>query len=137
VAVVLEGVELFQAVEGLEQRHLGLGLAGLGGAAKVFDQHPGIDLLLDVERRGIALQHLGLFVLALPNELGVEAVVTLPAHRHGLLDLGGDEVLGVGGGDVGALVGVDGGLDRLRARRCLAGWQQVLLRWVRRRAANR
>ncbi len=54
--VVLDLLEPGQAVEVVEQSQLRLLLAGLSGLAEVLDQHPRVDLLLDVDRRRIDLE---------------------------------------------------------------------------------
>ena len=82
-----------------------------GGAAKVLDQDARVDLLLDVDRRRVGdevvvavVDRVGVRVLAAPDQLGVEALVAGVADLADLLDLRVDEVLGVGGRDVGPLV---------------------------------
>ena len=112
VVVEVQVVEAVEPVEGVEERQLRFGLARRCRAAQVLHQHPGVDLFLDVERRGVALQNLGLVVLALPHQLRVQAVVAGPAHRHRLLDLGRDQVLHIRGGDDRALLVVLRGDDR-------------------------
>ena len=123
--VEVDEVELAEAVERLEQRQLGLVLAGLRGLAQVLDEHPRVDLLLDVDRRRVDHEVLAVvLVLALPDELRVERRVARVAQLGiGCSTSGVDELLGVGGRQVGALVGVGDRLDRRRARRLLLPWR--------------
>ena len=117
VLVEVDQVELAEAVEGLEQGQLGLVLGPGGGVAEVLDQDARIDLLLDVDRRRVGDEVLAVeLVLALPDELRVERRVARVTDGDRLLELGRDEVLGVGGREVGALVGVG---DRFDLRRQL------------------
>jgi hypothetical protein len=53
VLVELDHVELVETVEGVEQGQFGFDLTALSGVAQVLDQHPRVDLLLDVDRRRI------------------------------------------------------------------------------------
>ncbi len=52
VPIELDQIELVEAVEGLEQGQLRLVLGSRGGIAQVLDEDAGIDLLLDIDRRG-------------------------------------------------------------------------------------
>ena len=122
VLVEVDLVELVEAVEGVEERQLGLVLGTLGGAAEVLDQDPGVDLLLDVDRRRVGDQVVvvpvdvvGRRVLAPPDQLRVEALVAGVADLADLLDRGVDELVRVGGRDVGPLVAVRDRVDRGRA----------------------
>src|SRR5690606_21754155 len=91
-----------------------------------LDEHAGVDLLLDVDRWRLDDEVIAvLCVLALPHELRVERRVAWVAQRRRLFDLFGDEVVGVRGRQVRALVGVHdrvdgGGTGGL----LLAGWHQ-------------
>ena len=62
-------------------------LALLRGAQQVVDQHLGVDLLLDVERRRVDDEIAPvLLVLAAPDELGIEvAVAAVVGHAHRVL----------------------------------------------------
>ena len=54
VLVEVDGVEVVEAVEVVEEREFGFVLGAFRGRAEVFNQDPRIDLLLDVDRWGEA-----------------------------------------------------------------------------------
>ena len=53
VAIEVDEVQLAEAVEGVEEGQFRLVLRVLGGAAQVLDDDPRVDLLLDVDGRGV------------------------------------------------------------------------------------
>ena len=94
MTVEVDEVEVVEAVEVVEQGEFGFVFGALGGAAEVLDDDPRVDLLLDVDRRGVGDEVLAVeFVLALPDELRVERGVARVADGDRLLDLRGDELL--------------------------------------------
>jgi len=72
VAVEVDEVEFREAVEGVEEGEFGLILRTRCGAAQVFDEDSGVNLLLDIDRRCICDEVFAIqSVLALPHELRV------------------------------------------------------------------
>src|SRR3546814_5873875 len=82
VLVELHEVEALEAIEALEQGELRLRLAAAGGHAEVLDQHPRVDLLLDVDGRCVGFE-VGLVerLLALPHEHGTAKVAGMAEER--------------------------------------------------------
>src|SRR5439155_14094891 len=80
----------------------------LGLPQQIVNQNLGVDLLLDVERRGVDDEVAPvLFILPAPNELGVEiTVAALVGNTNGMLLLLLNDRLKFRGRDVFPLVGV-------------------------------
>ena len=121
VLVEVDEVQLVEAIEGLEQRQLGLVRGCSSSAAQILDQHPRVDLLLDVDRRRIGHQiPIGDVVLAGPHQLRIQGrVAREPRLADGLQVLGPEVVDSLGRGQVGPLVAVDDGFDWHRTSRRL------------------
>src|ERR1041385_4720706 len=99
MAVEVHQVELGKSVESIKEGELGLVFRARRCAAEVLDEDARVDLLLDVDWRGVGYEVLAVEgILPLPHQLGVERWVAGIADRHWPLYLRCHEVLGVSGG---------------------------------------
>ena len=133
VTVEVDGVQLVESVEDVEERQLWFVLGPGSSPAEVFDQDAGVDLFLDVDgwrvrgtrSKAVPSMCSASGYLPFQTQLGVEALVSGVADFADRLDLGGDELLCVGRRDVGPLVRVVDGVDR-------CGFAGITLRhWTR------